>query len=237
MAGSWHRRVRSLGYSYRAGQSGGTVLMTRSGHALDFSPSRDRRRAALSHRHSFPSSVTRDRTQLRRGAVGQIEPDLVDVAPAPAFRRVIAFDDRMPGHMKMLGGMTVRRVVATADVPAGPARPQVHPYRARLQAFLAPARARRHFPDGVFVQTCVGHHALPSCRTSAGRLPASARKACSVATTCAPSPTAAATRLIDPDRTSPMANTPRTLVSSGRLAPSAAAPVSTKPLGSSATPD
>jgi hypothetical protein len=113
------------------------------------------------------------------------------------------------GRVKMLGGMTVRRVVATADVTAGPAQPQVHPHRARLQAFLAPARVRRNFPDGFFVQTCVGHHALPSCRTSAGRLPASARKACSVATTCAPSPTAAATRLIDPDRTSPMANTPR----------------------------
>jgi hypothetical protein len=34
-------------------------------------------------------------------------------------------------------------VVSTADVPAGPAQPQVHPRRARLQAFLAPARARR----------------------------------------------------------------------------------------------
>ena len=42
-----------------------------------------------------------------------------------------------------------------------------------------------------------------------------ARKACSAATTCAPSPTAAATRLMDFARTSPMAKTPRRLVSSG----------------------
>ena len=42
-----------------------------------------------------------------------------------------------------------------------------------------------------------------------------ARTACSSATTTAPSPIAAPTRLTDPDRTSPMANTPRTLVSSG----------------------
>src|SRR5262249_34765891 len=42
-----------------------------------------------------------------------------------------------------------------------------------------------------------------------------ARVACSVATTCAPSPTAAATRLIEPERTSPMAKMPRRLVSSG----------------------
>ena len=46
-----------------------------------------------------------------------------------------------------------------------------------------------------------------------------ARTACSSATTTAPSPIAAPTRLTDPDRTSPMANTPRTLVSSGNGRP------------------
>src|SRR5215510_16542469 len=64
---------------------------------------------------------------------------------------------------------------------------------------------------------------------------AAARKACSVATTCAPSPIAAPTRLVEFDRTSPTANTPRRLVSCGRrppsrLAPASSAPVSTKPL-------
>ena len=44
----------------------------------------------------------------------------------------------------------------------------------------------------------------------------SARNACSVATTWAPSPTAAATRLTEPARTSPIAKTPARLVSSGR---------------------
>src|ERR1700674_1583938 len=41
------------------------------------------------------------------------------------------------------------------------------------------------------------------------------RAVCSSAPTTAPSPMAAPTRLTDPDRTSPEANTPRTLVSSG----------------------
>src|SRR5215468_2655238 len=59
-----------------------------------------------------------------------------------------------------------------------------------------------------------------------------ARKAWSVATTWAPSPTAAATRFTEPDRTSPIANTPGTVVSNGRLEPSSSLPVNTKPFGS-----
>src|SRR5262249_26017528 len=61
--------------------------------------------------------------------------------------------------------------------------------------------------------------------------------ACSVATTCAPSPTAAATRLIEPERTSPIAKIPRRLVSSGLRVSLQSPPVSTKPLASNATPD
>src|SRR3954452_10375628 len=74
---------------------------------------------------------------------------------------------------------------------------------------------------------------------SAG-LAVSPRKPCSAATTCAPSPIAPPTRLTDPERTSPTANTPGTVVSSsgtGRspLLPSCA-PVSTKPPRSTLTP-
>src|SRR5437868_251106 len=78
----------------------------------------------------------------------------------------------------------------------------------------------------------VGHHCLPPLIVSASLSPASARNACKAATTCAPSPTAAATRLTDPARTSPIANTPGRLVSSGlRML----APVRTNPLSSSLT--
>jgi hypothetical protein len=52
----------------------------------------------------------------------------------------------------------------------------------------------------------------------------------------APSPTAAATRLTEPDRTSPMAKTPGRLVSSDLRSMATSAPVNMKPLGSSATP-
>ena len=73
-----------------------------------------------------------------------------------------------------------------------------------------------------------------------------ARRACSSATATAPSPIAAPARLTDPDRTSPIANTPRTLVSSvsgrrerlfdGRTSEGTSKPVKTKFLASKATP-
>lgn len=46
----------------------------------------------------------------------------------------------------------------------------------------------------------------------------------------APLPTAAATGFTEPERMSPIANTPGMLVSNGQLAPSALSPVNTKPL-------
>src|SRR5712671_6071475 len=69
---------------------------------------------------------------------------------------------------------------------------------------------------------------------------ASPRKPCNAATTCAPSPMAPPTRLTDPERTSPTANTPGTEVSSGGTGRprfcSDCAPVTTKPPRSSVTP-
>src|SRR5690348_3490178 len=68
----------------------------------------------------------------------------------------------------------------------------------------------------------------------------SARKPCSAATTCAPSPIAPPTRFTEPERTSPTANTPGTDVSSGDAScPSFGlhdAPVTTKPPRSTITP-
>src|SRR6266481_8490612 len=108
------------------------------------------------------------------------------------------------------------------------------PRRTYLQTLLAAERARRHVANGVGVGAFVGHHCLPVLAGSAALSPASARKACNAATTCAPSPTAAATRLTDPERTSPIANTPARVVSSGLPG---FASVRTKPLSSSVTPD
>jgi hypothetical protein len=73
----------------------------------------------IDHGLGASSIIAWNRTELRRDAVGQIEEDLVDIAPSPSFRWIVAFDDRMAGGMEMLGGMAIRRVVATADMAAG----------------------------------------------------------------------------------------------------------------------
>jgi hypothetical protein len=54
------------------------------------------------------SNKSRDRSPLRRRVVAEIDKHLIDIAPAPAFRRIVAFDDRMLGGAEMLGGMLVR---------------------------------------------------------------------------------------------------------------------------------
>src|SRR5664279_3349206 len=92
----------------------------------------------------------------------------------------------------------------------------------------------------------IGHRILPlieppQLRTgySAG-FALSPRNPCNAAATCAPSPIAPPTRLTDPERTSPTANTPGTEVSSADVArPSPflhSSPVTTKPARSTMTP-
>src|SRR6266566_1530587 len=60
----------------------------------------------------------------------------------------------------------------------------------------------------------LGHQSRCAAGSPGILLSIEAKVACSVATTCAPSPTAAATRLTEPERTSPIAKTPGRLVSS-----------------------
>src|SRR5579871_1643835 len=93
---------------------------------------------------SSGSIVARDRAVVRRLAVRQVEQHLVDIAPAPAFRRIVALDDGMAGGMKMLGRVLVGGIIATADVAAAAAEPQMQPRAAGLQAFLTAQGARRH---------------------------------------------------------------------------------------------
>src|SRR5947199_1405817 len=183
------------------------------------------------------SDVAGDRTGLGRGAIGKVEHHLVEVAPPPPFGGVVALDDGVAARVEVLRGVAVRRVVAAADVAAGPAEPQVHPPGTCLQALLAAARAGRHLADRVVMGACFGHGILPYGFATTCAWPASARKACSVATICAPSPTAAATRFTEPDRTSPMANTPGRLVSSGRRPTATSAPARMNRFSSSATPE
>jgi hypothetical protein len=73
--------------------------------------------------------IARNRPVLRCGSIRKVEKNFVYITPAPVFRRIVALDDRVRGGVKMFGRMSVRRVIATADVTAGPANPQVNPGR------------------------------------------------------------------------------------------------------------
>jgi len=94
---------------------------------------------------------------MRRHPVRQIEIDLIDIAPPPAFGRIIAFDDRVRCRMEMLGRMAIWRVVAAADMPARPAQPKMHPPGSRLQTFLATVRTGRDVRDRMIMRAGIGH--------------------------------------------------------------------------------
>lgn len=94
---------------------------------------------------------------------------LVEVAPTPTFRRVVTFDDGVPGQLKMPGGVFSGRLVAATDVSAGAADAQVYPPASGLQAFLAASRTRRNSPNEVLMRTGNRHQASPCCELALAR--------------------------------------------------------------------
>jgi hypothetical protein len=82
-------------------------------------------------------------------AIRQIKSNLINVTPAPAFRRIIAFDDRMPGGMKVFVSVPVRRVIAAAHMSTGAAQAQMNPGASRFQTFFAAQGARRDCLDAI----------------------------------------------------------------------------------------
>src|ERR1700730_15634961 len=107
--------------------------------------------------HAANLIVPRNWSVMRGRAAAQVQTNFIDIAPSPPFRRIVAFDDGMAGLAKMLGGVTVWRAVAAADMAARPAEAQMHPRRTKLQTFLASERARRYVTDGSGVRTFAGH--------------------------------------------------------------------------------
>src|ERR1043165_36154 len=99
----------------------------------------------MTSRVRLPSIITRDRPDLRRDIAAQVEHHLVNIAPAPAFGRIVTLDYGMAGPVKMLGGMLAPRLVAEADMATSPADAQVKPLPAQLQAFRTAFGAGRDF--------------------------------------------------------------------------------------------
>src|SRR5262249_43996587 len=121
-------------------------------------------------------SEARNGAALLGGAVGEVEGDLVDVAPAPVLGRVVALDDRVLRLGEVLGRVSVGRAVAAADVAAAAAEPQVHPGRAGAQALLAAERAGDDVADAAQVIAGVRHQMLLASTGESGVSPARARK-------------------------------------------------------------
>src|ERR1700693_6045738 len=107
---------------------------------------------------------------------------------------------------------------------ADQADPEVQPLAACPQAILAAVDRGRQVVDGDLVQMATDEVAHRASWTVAVR----ARCAWTNWTAIAPSPTAVAHLLVDPERTSPAANTPGMSVSS-RFSMFAAAPVRMNP--------
>jgi hypothetical protein len=66
--------------------------------------------------------------------------DFVEVAPHPIFTRLQGSDNRMLRRVKVLGGVFVLGRIATADVAAFQAQPQMDPGIAHLEAFFTTGR-------------------------------------------------------------------------------------------------
>jgi hypothetical protein len=66
--------------------------------------------------------------------------NLIDEAPQPVLTRFERLHDRVRGGVEVLGRVLVLRGIATTDVAANAAEPQMDPGIANLQALFAPLR-------------------------------------------------------------------------------------------------
>jgi hypothetical protein len=101
-----------------------------------------------------------DRAVVGSRTVGEVEHNLVDVAPAPAFGRIVALNDRVARGVEVRTCVPIWRIVAAANVTASSAESQVNPRGAGPQALLATEGARRHVANGAFMGALVGHQVL-----------------------------------------------------------------------------
>ena len=115
------------------------------------------RRSGIARASSNP--ILRDRSVLRRGVAAEIYRDVINIAPSPALRRIVALDDRMSGGVKMLSRVLSGRLVATANVAEMPTDPQMHPWTSAFKALLAASCAGLDLHDARDVGA-LGAHGL-----------------------------------------------------------------------------
>src|SRR5438552_18200058 len=92
-----------------------------------------------------------------------IEFYFVDVAPAPVLTRLGGLHDGVAARVEVFRRVLVLGGVATADVAARQAEPEMHPPVPGRQALRAALRAGRNRPDLLDVRTGLpGHGGSPS---------------------------------------------------------------------------
>jgi hypothetical protein len=84
---------------------------------------------------------------MRRLSARKIEHYFVDITPAPPFRWIKGFDDRVFCRVKMLCSVSIWRLIATTDMATAAADPQMQPGVAQFQTFFAPQGARNNVTD------------------------------------------------------------------------------------------
>ena len=94
---------------------------------------------------------------MRRDVLAEIDHYFIHEAPAPAIRWIECLHHWMARGMEVFGGMSVRRGVAAAHVPAHAAQAQVNPVTARLQTFFAAICGRLHFAELIQMSALTGH--------------------------------------------------------------------------------
>jgi hypothetical protein len=125
----------------------------------------------VGHPRGDRSNVARDGTILPGNVRSQVNENLIDVAPSPTLRRVIALHDGMLCRVKMLRGVLSRRLVTATDMPAGSTNPQMHPFLADFQAFLASAGAGMHLFNTCRMRTALVQEVSPPTSIEAGHSP------------------------------------------------------------------
>src|SRR5687767_15934490 len=96
-----------------------------------------------SRRAARRPAVARRRGSSRQPYSGWSHRCLVDEAPPPVLPRLERPDDPMADQAGVPAGVLARGLVATADVPAGQAQPQMDPGGPDPQALLAALRGPR----------------------------------------------------------------------------------------------
>src|SRR5689334_21877649 len=107
---------------------------------------------------------------MRCLSLRKIEHYVVDITPAPPFRRIKGFDYRVFCRVKMLCSVPIWRLIATTDMATAAADPQMQPGIAQFQTFFASQGARDDVTDCREMFAKYRHYSIGARRRAALRL-------------------------------------------------------------------